>query len=56
MQYKLLYEALLQEKNLPNYYIGNWEKDKKLFIEEQEELENNIINFDTIVEDEEHTD
>lgn len=57
MNYKLLYESLLKEKNLPNYYSGIWEKDKKLFIEEQEELENNILNFDTIIDEaDEYTD
>jgi hypothetical protein len=57
MQYKLLYESLLSEDNLPDYYTGIWEKDKKFFIEEQEEMENNILNFDTIIDDsEEYTD
>lgn len=56
MQYKLLYEALLSEDNLPEYYTGIWEKDKKFFIEEQEEMEGNILNFDTIIDDEEYTD
>ena len=51
MSYKLLYESLLEEDNLPDYYTGIWEKDKKFFIEEQEELENNIINFDTIIDE-----
>lgn len=57
MQYKLLYESLLSENNLPDYYTGIWEKDKKFFIEEQEEMESNILNFDTIIDDsEEYTD
>lgn len=56
MHYHKLYQALLQEENLPDYYTGIWEKDKKFFIEEQEELENNILNFDIIIEDEEYTD
>lgn len=56
MSHQLLYESLLSEDNLPNYYTGIWEKDKKLFTEEQEELENNILNFDTIIEDEEYID
>lgn len=56
MNYRLLYESLLKEENLPNYYSRIWEKDKKFFIEEQEELENNILNFDTIIDDEEYSD
>lgn len=56
MQYKLLYKSLLEEGNLPNYYTGIWEEDKKSFIKEQEDLENNIINFDIILEDEEYID
>jgi hypothetical protein len=56
MSYHKLYLALLSEDNLPDYYTGSWEKDKKFFIEEQEELENNILNLDTIIDDEEYLD
>jgi hypothetical protein len=56
MNYKLLYQALLEEDNLPEYFTGIWEKDKKLFTEEQEELEDSFLNFDTIIEDEEYSD
>jgi hypothetical protein len=52
MEYKLLYESLIEDGNLPNYYKGIWEKDEKLFIEEQEELENNILNFNVLLDDE----
>lgn len=57
MSYHRLYQALLEEDNLPEYFTGIWDKDKKLFTEEQEELENNILNFDTLIDDEqEYTD
>ncbi len=56
MSYHKLYLALLEEDNLPEYFTGIWEKDKKRFAEEQEELENSFLNFDTIIDDEEYTD
>lgn len=56
MCYHKLYQALLEEKNIPDNFTGIWEKDKKIFTEEQIELENNFLNFDTIIEDEEYTD
>jgi|688.fasta_scaffold1930315_2 hypothetical protein len=56
MCYHKLYQALLEEGNLPEYFTSIWEKDKKLFKEEQEELEKSFLNFDTIIDDEEYTD
>lgn len=56
MSYKKLYEVLLESGELQDFcpnMTGVWEKDKKSFIEQQEELESLTKDFTVDIDGEE---
>jgi hypothetical protein len=55
INYKKLYKELLEAEELPEHFTGNWEEDRKEFIDVHELLENIIQkqNYDLLDEEEE---
>ncbi len=50
-EYRKLYDSLLKSDDLSSDFTGDWEEDKRLFIESQDELDR-LVNTITEIEDE----